>query len=251
MDCPHCQSRQVVKNGRETLSDGVLLQRYRCNDCGKRFNERTGTPMARLRAPRSVATALHSRTEEMGAPATGRTFGKSHSTILRWEEPLYRLILDGKPSPSPRSSAVKLLKPEDFEQWDPLNRAYMQEGGFPIQGSLEERRAGFETSTREERCWWVLWENDTLVAISALNAIYETTGQIGGVYVLPERRRCGLATRLMQGLICDCIQVHGLQKLILFTGDTNLAAQRLYESLGFRQIGNFALLFGTPQDSEA
>ncbi|MGG6242468.1 transposase-like zinc-binding domain-containing protein, partial [Nodosilinea sp. AN01ver1] len=22
MDCPHCQSQQVVKNGRESLSDG-------------------------------------------------------------------------------------------------------------------------------------------------------------------------------------------------------------------------------------
>ncbi|MGG6242400.1 transposase-like zinc-binding domain-containing protein, partial [Nodosilinea sp. AN01ver1] len=23
MDCPHCQSQQVVKNGRESLSDGT------------------------------------------------------------------------------------------------------------------------------------------------------------------------------------------------------------------------------------
>lgn len=45
--------------------------------------------MAHLRAPISVvAMALNSRTEGMGVRAAGRTFGKSHSTILRWEERL-------------------------------------------------------------------------------------------------------------------------------------------------------------------
>ena len=89
MDCPPCQSLQVVKNGRELFSEGVQLQRYRCNDCGKRCNQRTGTPMARLRAPSAVvATALNRRTEGMGARAADRTFGKSYSTILRWEERL-------------------------------------------------------------------------------------------------------------------------------------------------------------------
>jgi transposase-like protein len=75
-----------VKNGQESISAGVRLQRYRCNDCGKRFNERSGTPMSQLRAPRAVvAMALNSRTKGTGARATGRIFGKSHSTILRWE----------------------------------------------------------------------------------------------------------------------------------------------------------------------
>ena len=108
MDCPHCQSLQVVKNGRETLSIGVLLQRYRCNNCGKRFNERTDTPMARLRVPSSVvAMALTSRTEGMGARAAGRTFGKSHSTILRWEERLTNQVNAWSPS-APADRAVTL-----------------------------------------------------------------------------------------------------------------------------------------------
>lgn len=41
--CPHCASRQVVKNG---SADG--LQRYKCHGCGKTFNALTGTPLARL-----------------------------------------------------------------------------------------------------------------------------------------------------------------------------------------------------------
>lgn len=46
-------------------------------------------PMARLRTPSSVvATALNGRSEGLRVRATGRLFGASHSTILRWEERL-------------------------------------------------------------------------------------------------------------------------------------------------------------------
>ncbi len=60
-----------------------------CKGCGKRFNERSGTPMARLRPPPSVVSyAINARTAGMSVRATGRTFGKSHSTIIRWENRL-------------------------------------------------------------------------------------------------------------------------------------------------------------------
>lgn len=35
MDCPHCQSSQIIKYGR--IHSGK--QRYRCNDCGRQFVE--------------------------------------------------------------------------------------------------------------------------------------------------------------------------------------------------------------------
>ncbi|MEM9909029.1 MAG: IS1 family transposase, partial [Cyanobacteria bacterium P01_D01_bin.44] len=34
MNCPKCQSQQVIKRGLDTLKDGTSLQRYRCKDCG-------------------------------------------------------------------------------------------------------------------------------------------------------------------------------------------------------------------------
>ncbi len=108
MSCPHCQSQQIVKNGRESIAAGMLLQRSRCNDCGKRFNERTGTPMACLRTPSSVvATVLNCRTEGTGARATGRVFGKSHSTILRWEERMANHV-DAWSPPAPGDQEVAL-----------------------------------------------------------------------------------------------------------------------------------------------
>jgi transposase-like protein len=86
MNCPHCQSQQVIKNGKHYLQDGTPMQNYLCKDYGKRFSERTGTPMARLRTPTStVSIALKMRSEGMGVRSSGRVLDKSHSTILRWQ----------------------------------------------------------------------------------------------------------------------------------------------------------------------
>lgn len=76
MNCPICQDQHITKNGFDHLQDGTSLQRYRCQACGKRWNERTGTPMARLRTQSSVVSfALNVRTEGMAARAAGRSFG--------------------------------------------------------------------------------------------------------------------------------------------------------------------------------
>lgn len=99
MHCPECESQQVVKNGKVTLQDGAVVQKYVCKVCRKQFNDRTGTPMARLRTSSTiVALAMNVRTEGMGVRATGRSFGKSHSTILRWEERLANQLNQWSPT---------------------------------------------------------------------------------------------------------------------------------------------------------
>ncbi len=87
MECPYCQNQKIIKRGWDKLQNGTAIQRYRCKDCNKCFNERTGTPMSRLRTDSKIVSyAITARTEGMGIRATGRTFGKAHSTISRWEE---------------------------------------------------------------------------------------------------------------------------------------------------------------------
>src|SRR5512146_986751 len=108
MNCPHCQSEKTVKNGKVKLQDQSVQQRYLCQGCKKRFNERTKTPMARLRTPVSlVAAAINVRTEGLGVRATGRSFGKSHATIIRWERRLADQVAQWSP-PAPTGSDVTL-----------------------------------------------------------------------------------------------------------------------------------------------
>jgi transposase-like protein len=92
MNCIYCQSEQVVKNGTKTLKTTQVLQQYRCKTCGRRFNEHSGTLMARLRTPvTTIEMALNVRHEGLGVRAAARVLGKSPSTITNWEERLSNL----------------------------------------------------------------------------------------------------------------------------------------------------------------
>jgi len=84
---PHCQSQKIIKNGKHHHQDGKAIQNYVCKGCGKRFSERAGTPMSRLRTTASVVSlALKMRSEGMGIRASERVLEKSHVSIMRWEQ---------------------------------------------------------------------------------------------------------------------------------------------------------------------
>jgi transposase-like protein len=88
MSCVYCESKRVAKD-RKDQAAGPNIQTYRCNNCGRRFNERSGTPMARLRtAPEVIALAMQLRSEGLGIRATGRVLKKSGTSIINWEKRL-------------------------------------------------------------------------------------------------------------------------------------------------------------------
>jgi putative transposase len=51
MTCPHCQSQRLQKLKR-TTDLGYLM--FRCGDCGRNSNERTGTPFNFLESPTHI-----------------------------------------------------------------------------------------------------------------------------------------------------------------------------------------------------
>lgn len=98
MNCPYC-NQIAVKNGKELHGDGTVIQTYRCKACNKRFNERTATPMARLRTPiATLSRVLKVRTEGLGVRATGRAFNLSHSTVMRWEQRIADKVANWSPA---------------------------------------------------------------------------------------------------------------------------------------------------------
>ncbi len=87
---------------------------------------------------------------------------------------------------------------------------------------------------------WVLVDGAEPVSMTAFNA--ETRGivQVGGVWTPPALRgrgyaRCVVAASLLQR------RARGAVRSILFTPRHNIAAQRCYEALGFRRIGEYGL----------
>lgn len=75
MNCPNCQSQEVVKNSRTKREDGSVVQKYSFKACTKQFIDQTGTCMSRLRTlSLIVSAALNVRTEGLEIRATGRAF---------------------------------------------------------------------------------------------------------------------------------------------------------------------------------
>jgi ribosomal protein S18 acetylase RimI-like enzyme len=136
---------------------------------------------------------------------------------------------------------VRALNPGDFGQWEPLNSAYLAELNHPTQLTALQRQDEFESGIRAHR-WWGAFEGERLVAIAGLNAEYGRIGQIGGVYSRPEERRKGFARAAIRALMADVRQ--RFERLVLFTGDDNVSAQRLYQSLGFQSGGSFGIFLG-------
>lgn len=107
MKCVYCESERVVKNGKGQAS-GKIIQTYRCNECGRRFNERSGTPMSKLRtAPETVALAMKVRSEGLGIRATGRVLEKSAASIITWEKRLSGQVSNWSPA-APEGSEITL-----------------------------------------------------------------------------------------------------------------------------------------------
>jgi RimJ/RimL family protein N-acetyltransferase len=173
-----------------------------------------------------------------------------------WFEPgvgsrdvLYRLSLgdgadDWAPAVEPSDGlTVRALHPGDFAKWERLNTAYLAEMHLPLPVVDDAHEAEFARRTRA-RWWWGAFQGAHLVATVALNAAYGSVGQIGGVYTRPGDRMKGYARAALAQLIRDGRDYHRFKQLILFTGEDNSSARRLYESLRFEVAGAFGLLLG-------
>ena len=160
------------------------------------------------------------------------------------KEVMYRVNLRG-PLPEPRATAaaVRPLNPADHWQWEQLTGDFVREVGLPLQGTEDQRKSAFLRSAALGH-WWGAFEGDRLVSLVGITAMHDTIAQIGGVFTLPDHRRSGLSTDVMITLMHDAHSLHRLDRLFLFTGEDNVAARRMYESLGFESFGHFGLFFG-------
>jgi len=87
---------------------------------------------------------------------------------------------------------------------------------------------------------WVLEADGVPVATTGFNAVLTEVVQVGGVYTPPESRSRGYARCAVAASLLDA-RGTGATRAILFTGEQNIAAQKAYTALGFRQVGYFRL----------
>lgn len=165
----------------------------------------------------------------------------SYSPSYESKEILYSYELNGSDTKIKHDSRVRFLELHDFSQWHEFSKAYMSELSLPDELSIEQKRKDFESQIAD-KIWWGLFDGEKLISRTALNSKGEKIGQVGGVFTPREFRQKGFAKAVMLHMLKDCRDLHGHKKNILFTGETDFPAQKLYESMGYSRIGYFALV---------
>jgi len=119
--------------------------------------------------------------------------------------------------------------------------------GYGLESIAAENTPDYRASVRAsqrriiaDRTAWVLEAHGVPVAMTGFNAILTEVVQVGGVYTPPESRSRGYARCAVAASLLDA-QETGATRAILFTGEQNIAAQKAYTALGFRQVGHFRL----------
>jgi RimJ/RimL family protein N-acetyltransferase len=160
-------------------------------------------------------------------------------------EKLYSLNLNDLIEPDDlRSGKVKgrRIESRDLELITQWQIAYAIEAlGDKDSPQLREGcRISTERSLKERRTW-VLEDRGIPVACSSFNTAIKEAVQVGGVWTPPELRGRGYGRCVVAASLLDA-QSEGAEKAILFTGESNLAAQKAYVALGFRHIGDYRIM---------
>lgn len=97
----------------------------------------------------------------------------------------------------------------------------------------------------DEGSQWVGDDGGGPVSYSAFNARLPDVVQVGGVWTPPELRGRGYGRAVVAGSLVDAGS-QGVRRAVLFTDEKNRAARAAYEALGFRVVGDYALVIFAP-----
>jgi GNAT superfamily N-acetyltransferase len=160
-------------------------------------------------------------------------------------EDLFALTLDTLIIPEPLASGavrVRRALPADIPLLADWRTAYNVET-LGVSDTPDVRRHCEDSIRRLQEageCWVAEADGEPL-AMSAFNTRTREAVQIGGVYTPPARRGRGYARAAVAQSLLDA-RAEGSTTAILFTGAEHLAAQRAYTAIGFRRIGDYAII---------
>jgi GNAT superfamily N-acetyltransferase len=142
-------------------------------------------------------------------------------------KPMWRMSLDaGSFRQAPADSEVARLNPSHAGAVEALF-ADAREGG--------EEPPFYKPAMLADGSFRGVWDGSDLVAVAGTHLFSEALGvcTIGNVYTRRDRRRLGFAARATAAIVRHAIDA-SIRTIVLNVSQTNHAARRVYERLGFR-----------------
>lgn len=162
---------------------------------------------------------------------------------LEGDEWLYALDLSELVVPAALSKGTIVCRAPRPEERDTLcawRLAYTIETlGGTDSDEHRRRSAEFLDAQIADGNAWVAVENGAPVSLSAFNASLPDIVQLGGIYTPPALRGRGHAKVAVAASLVAARE-RGASRAVLFT--RNPSAARTYEALGFRRLGDYALV---------
>ena len=160
----------------------------------------------------------------------------------------YRLmLLDSAPSSDslaagPGSLRIRRADRQDMDLLLPLRLAYELEEVLPAGAptNIPASRLSLERSLME-RLVLIAELDGAVVGTAATNARAFTRDQVGGVYVVPALRGCGIGTRIVAEL--GALLRAETRGAVLFVKNENIPAIRAYERIGFFAGGPYRIVY--------
>jgi ribosomal protein S18 acetylase RimI-like enzyme len=149
-----------------------------------------------------------------------------------------------------RSSPLKLMLREPGELGPPatpvrrLRREDRAEVTALVRGHPEPELAAYLGLDPEGEPAWGAFDGRRLVGVARAAVRLPRLWVIGGVFVVPEHRGQGLGAALVSAVVASA-EAHGA-RVGLYVRDDPDGAFRLYERLGFREVGRRAWLDVSP-----
>ena len=159
----------------------------------------------------------------------------------------YKLMIKEKtalPSLSPPTSGYSIHKagPDDSASLLGLELDYQREEVFLDDSQIDSSRIYHNLrGTLNEQIVYYALHNSLPVAKAGTNARGYNWNQIGGVFTEKSLRNKGISSWLVSHLL-ESFQKEN-KKAVLFVKENNLAAEKVYNKLGFEQTNNFSIIY--------
>jgi hypothetical protein len=159
----------------------------------------------------------------------------------RQVRPVQPLLVADVPPVVSADPAVRVARPGEIDIfWPAAVRMYTEEVGVSplVEDGGRAHRARVASLLRTRRSYTRVVDGQVIFKAD-LAAISRHTAQVQGVWVAPAWRGRGVGTAAMAAVVRDALR-RVAPSVTLYVNDYNVAARRMYERCGFRQVGTFA-----------